>query len=122
MTPKLGQYFGTEQGLLVVRAPDDSRLKLEESNVILDIDGRPPTNASRALRIPGSYPPGERLKLNVLRAKKKMTFDVTVPESSWEKSVGQLGVPGFAIGAHVACDTVRAPCGAATSHTSFPRI
>jgi C-terminal processing protease CtpA/Prc len=90
LTPKLGQYFGTDKGLLVVRAPDDSRLKLEEGDVILDIDGRTPSSASHALRILGSYQAGEKLKLNVLRAKKRMTFDVTVPEDTWEKPIGRI--------------------------------
>ncbi len=86
MTPKLGQYFGTDTGLLVVRAPDDSRLKLEDGDVIVDIDGRTPSSASHALRILSSYQPGEKLKLNVLRAKKRMSFEITVPEdSTWEK-------------------------------------
>jgi S1-C subfamily serine protease len=90
LTPKLGQYFGAEKGLLVVRAPDDARLKLEEGDVILDIDGRTPKSASHALRILGSYQGGETLKLKVLRARKELTFDVTVPESTWEKPVGVL--------------------------------
>lgn len=85
MTPKLGQYFGTETGLLVVRAPDDSRLKLEDGDVIMDIDGRTPSNASHALRILSSYQAGEKLKLNILRAKKRMAFEVTVPEDTFEK-------------------------------------
>jgi type II secretory pathway component PulC len=86
MTPKLGQYFGTETGLLVVRAPDDSRLKLEDGDVIVDIDGRTPSSPSHALRILSSYQPGEKLKLNVLRAKKRMSFEITVPEdATWEK-------------------------------------
>jgi type II secretory pathway component PulC len=85
MTPKLGQYFGTETGLLVVRAPDDSRLKLEDGDVIVDIDGRTPASPSHALRILSSYQPGEKLKLNILRAKKRMSFEVTVPENPWEK-------------------------------------
>jgi PDZ domain len=85
MTPKLGQYFGTETGLLVVRAPDDSRLKLEDGDVILDIDGRTPSNASHALRILSSYQAGEKLKLNILRTKKRMSFEVTVPEDAWQK-------------------------------------
>jgi S1-C subfamily serine protease len=85
MTPKLGQYFGTETGLLVVRAPDDSRLKLEDGDVIMDIDGRTPSNASHALRILSSYQAGEKLKLNILRAKKRMSFEVTVPQDTFEK-------------------------------------
>ena len=44
LTPKLGQYFGSDKGLLVVRAPTDSRLKLEEGDVIVDIDGRVPSS------------------------------------------------------------------------------
>jgi predicted metalloprotease with PDZ domain len=85
ITPKLGQYFGTETGLLVVRAPDDSRLKLEDGDVIVDIDGRTPSNASHALRILSSYQAGEKLKLNILRMKKRMAFEVTVPEDTFEK-------------------------------------
>ncbi len=86
MTPKLGQYFGTETGLLVVRAPEDSRLKLEDGDVIVDIDGRTPASPSHALRILSSYQPGEKLKLNVLRTKKRMSFEITMPENAaWEK-------------------------------------
>jgi C-terminal processing protease CtpA/Prc len=80
LTPKLGQYFGTDKGLLVVRAPADARLKLEEGDVLIDIDGRVPTSASHALRILGSYQAGEKLKLNVLRQKKRNSFDITIPE------------------------------------------
>ncbi|MBB6096563.1 putative metalloprotease with PDZ domain [Povalibacter uvarum] len=88
LTPKLGQYFGTEKGLLVVRAPRDSRLKLEEGDVIVDIDGRVPSSSSHAMQILSSYEPGEKLQLNVLRMKKKLTVDVTIPENargSWER-------------------------------------
>jgi C-terminal processing protease CtpA/Prc len=85
LTPKLGQYFGTETGLLVVRAPDDSRLKLEDGDVIVDIDGRTPSSPSHALRILSSYQAGEKLKLNILRARKRMSFEVTVPDNPWEK-------------------------------------
>ena len=80
LTPKLGQYFGTEKGLLVVRAPADSRLKLEDGDVIVDIDGRTPTSPTHAFRILGSYQAGEQLKLGVLRMKKRMSFEVTIPD------------------------------------------
>lgn len=94
MTPKLGQYFGTDKGLLVVRAPEDegepggkgsTQLKLEEGDVILDIDGRVPTSPSHALRILASYQPGERLTVNVLRMKQRMALSIVLPErrSAW---------------------------------------
>lgn len=85
ITPKLGQYFGADKGLLVVRAPD-SRFQLEDGDVIVDIDGRVPTNASHAFRILGSYQAGEKVKLNVLRMKKRLTVDVTIPaDERWEQ-------------------------------------
>ncbi len=86
LTPKLGQYFGTDKGLLVVRAPADSRLKLEEGDVIVNIDGRVPTSVSHAVRILSSYQPNETLTLNVVRMKKPMTFEITMPEDVLEHS------------------------------------
>jgi len=83
LTPKMGQYFGADKGLLVMKAPADSRLQLEDGDVLLDIDGRVPTSTSHALRILGSYQPGEKLKLNIMRMKKRMTLDITVPEDGW---------------------------------------
>jgi S1-C subfamily serine protease len=80
LTPKLGQYFGTDKGVLVVRAPQDSRLKLEDGDVLVDIDGRVPTSPAHAFKILGSYQPGEKVKLTVLRMKKRMTIEVAVPE------------------------------------------
>lgn len=91
LTPKLGQYFGTEKGLLVVRAPEDSRLKLEDGDVIVDIDGRTPANPTHAFRILGSYQAGEQLKLNVLRQKKRVSFDITIPD----EPSAMRGVPVF---------------------------
>ena len=90
LTPKLGQYFGTDKGLLVVRAPSDSRLKLEEGDVIVDIDGRTPANPTHAFRILGSYQPGEQLKLNVLRQKKRMSFEITVPDEPSARRGGPM--------------------------------
>ncbi len=84
MTPKLAQYFGTDEGLLVVRAPADIRLKLEEGDVLLDIDGRVPTSPAHALRILGSYQAGETLKLSVMRMKKRMQLEITIPEDVLE--------------------------------------
>lgn len=91
LTPKLGRYFGAESGLLVVRAPNDTRFKLEEGDVILDIDGRVPSNPSHAMRILNSYQAGEKLKLNVLRMKKRTAIDVTVPEGAQRAEMRERG-------------------------------
>jgi membrane-associated protease RseP (regulator of RpoE activity) len=79
VTPKLGQYFGTDKGLLVVRAP--ATPGLEEGDVILSIDGRIPENPRHAFRILGSYQPAEKVKFELLRQRKRMTVDIQVPEA-----------------------------------------
>lgn len=80
VSPKLGQYFGTDKGLLVVRAPDAGTLKLEDGDVILAIDGRQPENPGHAFRILGSYQPGEKVKLDVLRNRKRLALEGVVPQ------------------------------------------
>ncbi len=79
LTPKLGQYFGTDRGLLVVRAADAPGLPLEEGDVLQTIDGRTPESAGHAFRILRSYQPGEKVKLGVLRQRKALTLEATLP-------------------------------------------
>jgi S1-C subfamily serine protease len=80
LSAALGRYFGTDKGLLVVRAPKDERLKLEDGDVILDIDGRIPRNGSHALQILSSYRAGETLKVHIMRLQKKTELLIKVPE------------------------------------------
>jgi membrane-associated protease RseP (regulator of RpoE activity) len=81
ITPKLGQYFGTDKGLLVVRAPAEAGWKLEDGDVLTSIDGRVPESPGHALRILGSYQPDEKVKLDVLRNRKRMTIEATLPKA-----------------------------------------
>ena len=75
------------------------RLKLEDGDVIVDIDGRIPSSPSHALRILSSYQPGEKLELNILRTRKRMSFEVTVPQDAWEKRFdGARFERGFSVG------------------------
>jgi len=80
ITPKLGAYFGASDGVLVVSAPANDSLKLEDGDVIQAIDGRKPTDGAHALRILRSYKSGEKLSLAVLRQRKPVTLAVTMPE------------------------------------------
>ena len=79
LSPDLGRYFGTSKGLLVVRAPKDQRLELQDGDVILDIDGRIPTSGSHALQILNSYRAGETLKLHIMRQQKRVELPVEIP-------------------------------------------
>jgi predicted metalloprotease with PDZ domain len=85
LTPQLGKYFGTDKGVLVVRAPPDGVLKLEDGDVILAIDGREPTSGSHATRILGSYQPGEKITLRIVRQHKTVDLETSVP-AEWAGS------------------------------------
>lgn len=76
----LGSYFGTQEGVLVVKAPGDSALPLKSGDVILAIDGRKPTSPEHAMRILRSYEGGEAVKLDIMRQKRRTTATWTVPE------------------------------------------
>lgn len=76
----LGAYFGTEEGVLVVRVEKESPLGLKAGDVILSIGGRTPTSPGHALRILRSYDPGEKVRLEIMRQRRKTTAEATIPE------------------------------------------
>ena len=80
LTERLGRYFGTDSGLLVVRAPSNEALQLEDGDVILGIDGRTPNSVSHAMRILGSYQAGETLKVEIMRDQQKRTIEIDMPD------------------------------------------
>ena len=80
ITPKLGAYFGVNDGVLVVQAPDNAAFKLEDGDVIQAIDGRKPEDGAHALRILRSYKSGEKLTLSVLRQRKPLSLAVVMPD------------------------------------------
>ncbi len=67
MNPGLGQYFGTEEGVLVVNVSEDSQLGLEPGDVILRIGDRDAQTSERVLRILSSYGPAEDIPIEVRR-------------------------------------------------------
>jgi S1-C subfamily serine protease len=82
LSPQLGKYFGTDKGLLVVRAPRDDGFKLQDGDVILDIDGRVPNGVAHAYQILSSYRAREALKMHVMRQQKRVELAVEVPDRS----------------------------------------
>ncbi len=77
----LGRYFGTDSGLLVVSAPKSDAFKLQDGDVIESIDGREPNSVGHAMRILGSYQPGEELKLKIMRDKRRQTLSIEMPDN-----------------------------------------
>ena len=82
LTPALGRYFGTDSGVLVVRAPPKGALGLQDGDVIVSIDGRKPIDSSHVVRILGSYDPGEKITMKVVRQHRDISFATTVPQET----------------------------------------
>jgi S1-C subfamily serine protease len=80
VTPKLGRYFGTERGVLVLRVPPDAGVGLEEGDVILEIGGRAPDSGGHAMRILRSYQPGEEVTLRIMRDRKARELTLELPD------------------------------------------
>src|SRR5437867_3673037 len=80
LNPDLGEYFGTKEGLLVVKAPADSSLPVKGGDVILSISGRKPSSPSHAMRILRSYEAGETVSIELMRKQKRLTVAWKVPE------------------------------------------
>jgi type II secretory pathway component PulC len=81
LSERLGSYFGTDEGLLVVSAPENEDLQLEDGDVILSIDGRKPTSIAHAMRILGSYESGEELEIEIMRDKRKRKISLEIPDN-----------------------------------------
>jgi hypothetical protein len=80
LNPELGDYFGTAEGLLVIHAPEDSTLPLKGGDVILSVDGRAVSSQTQLMRVMRSYDPGEDVKLDIMRQKRRITLTAKIPE------------------------------------------
>ncbi len=80
LTAGLGRYFGTDSGMLVISAPASNAFKVQEGDVIISIDGREPSSVNHCMRILGSYQPGEKIVLSIMRDKKRMTIESEIPD------------------------------------------
>jgi S1-C subfamily serine protease len=82
LNPELGEYFGADGGVLVVKGPeDDDSLGLKSGDVILRIGDREVQSPEHAMRILRSYEPEEELILHIIRHKSSQTLTGTVPKS-----------------------------------------
>lgn len=81
LTPALGSYFGTDAGILVVRAPAEVP-ELLDGDVILEIGARTPTGTGHAMRILASFEAGETLDLTIMRNQRRETLAIELPPSA----------------------------------------
>ena len=92
LNPDLGDYFGTDEGVLVVRASDSDGLGLKGGDVIVSIDDRAVKSPTHAMRILRSYDPEERLTMEIMRHGRRETIQATVPDRRVDLMHGE---PGF---------------------------
>ncbi len=76
----LGRYFGTDRGLLVVRAPLEESLALQAGDVVQTIGGATPRSVPDAMRLLRFYQPGDKLVVEVMRDKRGKTLELVVPD------------------------------------------
>jgi hypothetical protein len=98
LTPELGEYFGADSGLLVVRAPENEAFELRDGDVIRSIGGREPDSVRHAMRILRSYKAGETMPLEIIRRQRRRTLSIEVPEPERPEPVivpgGWMMAPG----------------------------
>lgn len=80
MNVELGRYFGTSEGVLVIRAPADSKLSLKGGDVVLAVDGRTVASPAHLIRVLRSYGESERFRIDLMRMKKRETVQGVVAE------------------------------------------
>lgn len=84
INPELGEYFGSDSGVLVVRGPEeDEILGLMSGDVILRIGEREVKNPEHVMRILRSYEPDEELSVDIVRHGSSETLTGKVPETSF---------------------------------------
>jgi C-terminal processing protease CtpA/Prc len=81
VTDDLGRYFDTNEGLLVVSAPDDDAMDIDirDGDVILSISGRTPNSPEHAIRILSSFEAGETIELSIMRDRRRATIEYEIP-------------------------------------------
>jgi hypothetical protein len=67
LNPELGEYFGTDTGVLVVDVDEDSRLGLLAGDVVLAVGARDAETVGRVLRLIRSYDEDEPIRFSIIR-------------------------------------------------------
>ena len=75
LNPELGEYFGTEEGVLVMSAEAENSLQLRAGDVVQAVDGREVEGTSHLRRILLSYEPTETFSLRIVRRGESMTLE-----------------------------------------------
>ena len=78
LNPGLGAYFGTDEGVLVANANEDSPLGLLPGDVVVEVDGRTVDDVAELRRILRSYEADEEIPFRIWRDGSETTIVGTV--------------------------------------------
>jgi S1-C subfamily serine protease len=67
LNPELGEYFGSDTGVLVVEVDEDSTLGLMAGDVVLAVGAREAETVGRVLRFIRSYDEDEPIRFRIIR-------------------------------------------------------
>ncbi|RPI97678.1 MAG: PDZ domain-containing protein [Candidatus Aminicenantes bacterium] len=97
LNPELAAHFGVKEGtaLIIGKVTEGgpaAKAKLQVGDIIVSVDGKRVGTVNELIDLIQAKPKGAKVRLEVLRDKKPMTFDVEVAE---EESGGPLGSDGL---------------------------
>lgn len=80
LNPDLGHYFGTDKGVLVLSADDDSFKGLKSGDVLLAVGGQNVQRPEDALRALREQAAGSDVKVRIMRQHKSLTLNIKAPD------------------------------------------
>jgi S1-C subfamily serine protease len=75
LNPELGEYFGSDTGVLVVEVDEDSTLGLMAGDVVLAVGARDAETVGRLLRLIRSYDEDEPIQFRIIRRGSEMVTE-----------------------------------------------
>ena len=75
LNPELGEYFGTDTGVLVVEVDEESTLGLMAGDVVLAVGARDAETVRRVLRLIRSYEEDEPIRFRIIRRGSEMVAE-----------------------------------------------
>lgn len=79
MNEKLGSYFGTGRGVLVISAPEEHNLGLQPGDVITTVDGRAVATPGELIRVLRTYDKDREFTMQVMRQKRQQSITTSLP-------------------------------------------
>ncbi|MDZ3823038.1 MAG: PDZ domain-containing protein [Pseudoxanthomonas sp.] len=76
----LGRYFGTDRGVLVLRAEGEALAGLQAGDVIQRVDGTEVGEPREAMRALSKAEPGQTLSVELMRDRQRQTLTLTAPD------------------------------------------